>query len=74
MAHKPTPAFDEIRRSVAGIDIAGHADHYVCGPRRDDGGYDIASFGTTTPELRRLLAWLQERGVESVAMESTSVY
>lgn len=74
MTNDPKPAFDEIRRHVAGIDIAGHADHYVCGPRRDGGGNDIAHFGTTTPELRRLLGWLRERRVESVAMESTSVY
>ena len=74
MTNDPVPAFDEIRRCVAGIDIAGHADHYVCGPRRDDGGHDIAHFGTATPELRRLLGWLKERRVESVALESTSVY
>ena len=71
---KTTPVFNEIRRNVAGIDIAGHADHYVCGPRREDGGPDVAHFGTTTSELRRMLAWLKERGVESAAMESTSVY
>lgn len=74
MHNDRTPAFEEIRRNVAGIDIAGHADHYVCGPRGDDGGHEIAHFGTTTPELRRLLDWLKERGVVSVAMESTSVY
>lgn len=74
MTNKLTPVFDEIHRNVAGIDIAGHADHYVCGPRRDDGGYDMAHFGTTTAELYKLLAWLKERSVESVAMESTSVY
>lgn len=74
MPRAPTPAFDEIRRNVAGVDIAGHADHYVCGPRRDDGGHDVAHFGTTTAELHRMLAWLKARGVESVAMESTSVY
>jgi len=71
---KTTPVFNEIRRNVAGIDIAGHADHYVCGPRREDGGPDVAHFGTATSELRRMLAWLKERGVESAAMESTSVY
>jgi transposase len=68
------PIFEETRRNVAGLDIAGHADHYVCGPRRDDGGYDVAHFGTSTPELYKMLAWLKERRVESVAMESTSVY
>ncbi|MEI7903231.1 MAG: IS110 family transposase [bacterium] len=69
-----TSVFNETRHKVAGIDIAGHADHYVCGPRRDDGSHDIAHFGTTTSELRRMLVWLQDRQVESVAVESTSVY
>jgi transposase len=69
-----TAVFNEVRRNVAGIDLAWRADHYVCGPRREDGGNDIAAFGTTTPELHRMLKWLQERHVESAAMESTSVY
>ena len=68
------PIFDETRRNVAGLDIAGHADHYVCGPRRDDGAPDIAHFGTTTAELHRMLEWIKERKVASVALESTSVY
>ena len=71
---KKTAVFEEVRRNVAGIDLAGRADHFVCGPRREDGTYEIAAFGTTTPELRRMLQWLQERKVESTAMESTSVY
>jgi len=68
------PVFSETRRNVAGIDIAGHADHYVCGPRRDDGTPDVAHFGTATAELHRMTAWLKERDVASVALESTSVY
>ena len=71
---KDTPVFNEMRKNVAGIDVAGCADHYVCGPRREDGKPDISNFGTTTPELHRMLAWLQARQVVSVAMESTSVY
>lgn len=69
-----TTTFEEIRRNVAGIDIAGHADHYVCGPRLDDGRCEVEHFGTTTPELFRMLDWLKSRRVESAAMESTSVY
>src|SRR6516225_1550220 len=34
----------------------------------------IRRFGATTHELRELVAWLQEFGVEHVAMESTGVY
>ena len=59
---------------VAVIVGAGAADHYVCGPRNDDGSHDVEHFGTTTPELNRMLQWLRERRVESVAMESISVY
>ena len=71
---KRVGVFDETRRFVAGIDLAGAADHYVCGPRKDDGSHDVEHFGTTTPELQRMLTWLKERHVESVAMESTSVF
>ena len=34
----------------------------------------IRRFGCTTRELRELVVWLQEFGVEQVAMESTGVY
>jgi transposase len=34
----------------------------------------IRRFGCTTRELRELVAWLQEFGVQHVAMESTGVY
>ena len=34
----------------------------------------IRRFGCTTRELRELVLWLQEFGVEQVAMESTGVY
>lgn len=66
--------FNEVRRYVAGVDLAGNADHYVCGPRKDDGTHDIEHFGSTTNELLRMAAWMKERKVESAAMESTSVY
>jgi transposase len=74
MGKTDVAVFNEIRRNVAGIDLAWRSDHYVCGPRREDGESEIASFGTTTPELHQMLRWLQERQVESVALESTSVY
>ena len=34
MEKKTKAVFGEIRRNVAGIDLAWRADHYVCGPRR----------------------------------------
>jgi len=74
MDKKSNVVFEEIRRNVAGIDLAWRAEHYVCGPRRENGEHEIVSFGTTTPQLYQMLHWLKERKVESVAMESTSVY
>lgn len=71
---KQIRGFNEVRRFVAGIDLAGHADHYVCGPRKDDGTHDVEHFGTTTNEIRRMVSWMKDRKVESAAMESTSVY
>jgi len=62
-----------IRPNVAGIDI-GSRSHYVAGPMSSDGSINVREFGTTTGELQEMVNWLLEQGVESVAMESTSVY
>jgi transposase len=62
-----------IRLDVAGIDV-GSREHWVCGPGREDGEDNVRPFGTTTSQLEALADWLAERGVTSVAMESTSVY
>ncbi len=37
-------------------------------------GEEVRTFGTMTRELLDLLDWLQDRGVTSLAMESTGVY
>jgi transposase len=66
----PLPA---IRPMVAGLDV-GSSEHWVCGPASADGTPNVRVFGTTTDQLHALAAWLAEHGVESVAMESTSVY
>ena len=62
-----------VRRNVAGIDL-GSERHWVCAPSMDGSGREIADFGATTPELMRMAKWLKDRGVKSVAMESTGVY
>jgi transposase len=62
-----------INGKVAGIDV-GSQEHWVCGPARDDGEPNVRVFGTTTGQLNALAEWLIHQGVESVAMESTSVY
>ena len=68
-----TTALPAVRPLVAGIDI-GSTQHWVCGPARNDGQPNVRVFGTTTDQLNQLADWLEEQGVESVAMESTYVY
>jgi transposase len=58
---------------VAGIDV-GSKGHWVCAPAREGEGREVRVFGATTMELEKMAAWLLERGVESVALESTGVY
>jgi len=70
---KSIQALPVINPKVAGIDI-GSRSHYVAGPVLDDGGLNVREFGTTTPQLQKMVDWLLDQGVESAAMESTSVY
>jgi transposase len=70
----PVPtSLPAIRPMVAGIDV-GSQEHWVCGPARADGEPNVRVFGTTTAQLNQLVDWLVEQRVQSVAMESTSVY
>jgi len=62
-----------VRPNVAGIDL-GSTHHWVCAPKSDGAGREVEQFGATTPELEKMVEWLKERKVESVAMESTGVY
>ena len=67
---------DTLHRCCAGLDV--HKDTVVaCVRRLDDHDRvrsEVKTFGTTTPDLLELLAWLQAQGVPIVAMESTGVY
>jgi transposase len=71
--HRQSVSLPAYRPHVAGVDI-GSEEHWVCGPPRDDGELNVRRFGTTTAQLETLVDWLAAQGVESVAMESTSVY
>ena len=62
-----------VRPNVAGIDL-GSTQHWVCAPKKEGTGRDVAHFGATTPELEKMAEWLKQRNVESVAMEATGVY
>ena len=58
--------------NAAGLDI-GASEIFAC-VRADRTEDNVKSFGTFTPDLKRLADWLEEHEVESVAMESTGVY
>jgi transposase len=70
---QPVQALKTIQPNAAGIDL-GSKEHWVAGPPQEDQTTNVNRFGTTTPELHRLADWLDEQGVETVAMESTGVY
>lgn len=58
--------------NAAGLDI-GASEIFACvAPDRTED--NVKSFGTFTPDVKRLADWLEEHEVESVAMESTGVY
>lgn len=62
-----------LRPLVAGVDIASR-EHWVAGPPKEDGTANVRRFQTTSDELKAMVDWLEAQHVESVAMESTSVY
>lgn len=71
---KSAAKFELINSNAAGIDI-GAEFHYVAVPKgRDSEGEDVKRFGTFTSDLYALAHWLKECQIETVAMESTSVY
>ena len=71
--HKDIDGFPVLRYNVAGMDL-GSKSHWVCAPTVDGQGREVQEFGATTPELEKMVQWLKERGMVSVAMESTGVY
>jgi transposase len=61
-----------VNPNAAGLDI-GASEIWACVPAdRDE--TPVRCFGTYTPELEALVAWLIACGVTTVAMESTGVY
>ena len=65
-------SFPMVNANAAGIDI-GSEEHWVAVPEdRDE--QPVRSFGCFTADLHALADWLEQCGIETVAMESTSVY
>lgn len=65
-------ALEVVHPDAAGIDIGG-SEHWVAiSPDRDP--EPVRRFGCFTADLHEMARWLIEKGVHSVAMQSTGVY
>src|SRR5260370_19792545 len=65
-------ALEIVHPHASGIDIGG-SEHWVAvSPDRD--AEPVRCFGCFTADLREMAGWLVEKGVRSVAMQSTGVY
>lgn len=69
---KPIEQWPIIHPEAAGLDI-GASEIWVCVPP-GRAQPNVRVFGTFTPDLQALVAWLKACGVKTVAMESTGVY
>ena len=61
-----------VHPDAAGIDVGG-SEHWVA-IRPDRDPEPVRRFGCFTADLREMACWLVEKGVRSVAMQSTGVY
>lgn len=61
-----------VHPQAAGIDV-GNSEHWVAVPPHLD-PEPVRCFGCFTADLLQLAAWLQQCGIETVAMQSTGVY
>jgi len=61
-----------IESSAAGIDVGATEIYAAVPPDRD--AEPVRCFKTFTSDLQEMAAWLKQRGITTVAMESTGVY
>jgi transposase len=65
-------ALEVIEPDAAGIDVGGQEHWVAISPERD--AEPVRSFGCFTADIHQMADWLVEKGVRSVAMQSTGVY
>jgi transposase len=63
---------EHVNLNAAGLDI-GASSVFACATLRN-GTQEVREFPTFTADLKTMIAWLKQRNVRSVAMESTGVY
>jgi len=61
-----------IEPNAAGVDVGAREMYVAISPDRDS--EPVRVFPTFTADLEELVQWLLERGITTVAMESTGVY
>jgi hypothetical protein len=69
MKKKSLP-MEVINRYAAGIDV-GSRFHYVAIGQKPE---DVRKFGVYNEDLKKLLEWLKENKITTVAMESTGTH
>jgi hypothetical protein len=65
-------ALDIVHPEAAGIDVGGSEHGVAVSPERDS--EPVRPFGCFTADLGEMARWLIDKGVKSVAMQSTGVY
>ena len=65
-------ALEIVHPHAAGIDIGGSQHWVAINPERDE--QPVRCFDCVTADLEQMADWLVDRGVRSVAMQSTGVY
>ena len=69
---RPFEGMRQVNPHAAGVDIGAH-EIMACVPDGDDQQI-VRAFGTYTADLDALADWFIDRGIQTVAMESTGVY
>jgi len=65
-------ALEIVHPDAAGIDVGGMEHWVAISPDRDEDS--VRRFGCFTADLEQMARWLIDKGVQSVAMQSTGVY
>ena len=65
-------ALEVVHPEAAGIDVGGREHWVAINPEIDE--QPVRSFGCFTSDLREMADWLVDKGVRSVALQSTGVY
>ncbi len=71
-AVKTVSGFSVVYPNSAGIDI-GNTVHFVA-IEDGTGSHEVREYGCFTCDLEDMVKWLTEKGITTVAMESTGVY